>query len=264
MSWLASTLVEIGVKEKFLFNIEKLIFPFSIKKAKAVVSVSNFVQTQIESVYNIRSRVIYHGIDSASYTHTTHDKSECKERLQIDPQEKIILYVGKLHPYKDPLTLLNSFGIIARKLNKTRLVLIGEGKLRPEILKLAKNLQISDKVSLYGQLNFDEFTLLYRAADVFVLPSRNEAFGIVILEAMASGTPPIVSNSGAGPEIIQNCGLVFEQGNYRDLAEKILQVLEDENLARTLALRGYERVKKVFSWEKSVAQYEKLYSHLIK
>jgi glycosyltransferase involved in cell wall biosynthesis len=81
---------------------------------------------------------------------------------------------------------------------------------------------------------------------------------------MASGTPCIVSNGGACPEIVQDCGLIFEQGNYRELAEKILQVLEDGNLAKTLALKGYERVKNDFSWEKAVAQYEKIYSYLVK
>ncbi|MEM3587017.1 MAG: glycosyltransferase family 4 protein, partial [Candidatus Jordarchaeaceae archaeon] len=115
-----------------------------------------------------------------------------------------------------------------------------------------------------SQLRLDELALLYRAADVFVLPSINEAFGMVILEAMASGTPCIVSNSGACPEIVQDCGLIFEQGNYLDLAEKILQVLENNNLAQTLASKGYESSRKVFSWEKAVAQYEKLYSCLIK
>jgi len=106
---------------------------------------------------------------------------------------------------------------------------------------VAKNLQVSDKISLCGQLKLDELALLYRVADVFVLPSLNEAFGMVISEAMASGTPCVVSNGGACPEIVQDCGLIFEQGNYRDLAEKVLQVLEDENLAQKLASKGYER-----------------------
>ena len=81
---------------------------------------------------------------------------------------------------------------------------------------------------------------------------------------MASGTPSVVSNSGACPEIVKDCGLLFEKGNYRDLAEKILKILENKTLAQTLASKGYERAKKAFSWEKSVSQYEKLYSHLIK
>jgi glycosyltransferase involved in cell wall biosynthesis len=208
--------------------------------------------------------VIYHGINLADYHYITYDKSECKKILHLNPQERIILYVGKFHPYKDPITLVKSFGVIAKKQNKIRLILVGLGKLRSHILKLAKNLQVSDKLSIRSQLGSDELALLYRAADVFVLPSINEAFGIVILEAMASGSPCIVSNSGACPEIVQDCGLIFEQGNHRDLAEKILKVLEDNNLAQTLALKGYERVRKVFSWEKATAQYERLYLCLTK
>lgn len=256
--------LEIEFKEKLLFNIEKLMFSQGIKKATTVVSVSKFVRNQIASAYNIPSRVIYHGINLEDYRYIMHNKSECKKILHFNPQEKIILYVGKLHPYKDPTTLVKSFGIIAKKLNKIRLILVGTGKLRFQILKLAKNFQVLDKITIRSQLRLDELALLYRAADVFVLPSINEAFGMVILEAMASGTPCIVSNSGACPEIVQDCGLIFEQGNYLDLAEKILQVLENNNLAQTLASKGYERARKVFSWEKAVAQYEKLYSCLIK
>jgi len=256
--------LEIGFKEKLLFSIEKLMFPLGVKEATTVVSVSKFVRNQIASAYNIPSQVIYHGINLADYHYITHDKSECKKILHLNHKEKIILYVGKLHPYKDPITLVKSFGVIAKKQNKIRLILVGMGKLRFQILKLAKNLQVSDKISIRSQLGSDELALLYRAADVFVLPSINEAFGMVILEAMASGAPCVVSNSGACPEILHDCGLIFEQGNHQDLAEKILKVLEDDNLAQTLALKGYERVRKVFSWEKAVAQYEKLYSSLIK
>jgi glycosyltransferase involved in cell wall biosynthesis len=256
--------LEIGFKEKLLFSIEKLIFPLGVKKATTVVSVSKFVRNQIASAYNIPSQVIYHGINLADYHYITYDKSECKKILHLNPQEKIILYVGKLHPYKDPITLVKSFGVIAKKQNKIRLILVGMGKLCSHVLKLAKNLQVLDKLSIRSWLKSNELALLYRAADVFVLPSINEAFGMVILEAMASGTPCIVSNSGACPEIVQDCGLIFKQGNHQDLAEKILKVLEDDNLAQTLALKGYERVRKVFSWEKAVTQYEKLYSRLIK
>jgi glycosyltransferase involved in cell wall biosynthesis len=256
--------LEAEFKEKCLFTIEKLIFPIGVKKATKVVSVSKYIQKMIASTYNVHSRVIYHGIDPAFYQGMKADKTKCKMLLGINSQEKIILYVGRLHPYKDPITLLKSFNVIAKKQNKVRLFFVGMGKLYSEILKLAKNFEISDKISICSRLRSNELVLLYHAADVFVLPSINEAFGMVILEAMASGIPCVVSNSGACPEIVQDCGLVFEQGNHQDLAEKILRILEDDNLAQKLALKGYERVRKVFSWENTVAQYEKLYSCLVK
>lgn len=254
--------LEVGFKEKFLYTIEKLAFPIGVKNATKVVSVSKFVQRQIASTHNVHSQVIYHGIEPSIYQGAKADKVEFKRLLGINPEEKIILYVGKLHPYKDPLTLVKSFSIIAKKQSKTKLILVGEGNLHRRILELVENLKVSDKISIRSQLKFDELILLYRAADVFVLPSINEAFGIVILEAMASGTPCVVSDSGACPELIQNCGLSFRCGDHINLAEKILQILNDECLTQTLALKAYERVKKVFSWEKSIAKYETLYSSL--
>jgi glycosyltransferase involved in cell wall biosynthesis len=256
--------LEAEFKEKCLFTIEKLAFPIGVRKATKVVSVSKYVQRMIASTYDVHSQVIYHGIDPAFYQNAKADKAQYKMLLGINPKEKIVLYVGKFHPCKDPLTLIKSFNLITKKQNKIRLILVGEGKLRSKILELAQNLKVLDKINIYGQLKSNELVHLYRAADIFVLPSVVEAFGIVALEAMASGTPCIVSNGGACPEIVQDCGLIFEQGNHQDLAEKILKVLKDDNLAQTLALKGYERVRKVFSWEKAVTQYEKLYSSLIK
>jgi glycosyltransferase involved in cell wall biosynthesis len=260
LPWLA-----VGFKEKFLYTIEKLAFYMISKRATKIVSVSKTLQKQIAATYNVHSQVIYHGIEPAIYQGTKVEKVECKKLIGINPEEKIILFVGTLHPFKDPLTLIKSFNIIANKQNKKiRLILVGEGKLRPKILELAKNFKVLDKISIHSRLKFEELVLFYRAADVFVLPSINEGLGIVTLEAMASGTPCIVSNTGACPEIVQDCGLIFEQGNYRDLAEKILRVLDNDNLAQILALKGYERVRKVFSWEKAAAQYERLYSCLTK
>ncbi len=118
--------LEIGLKEKCLFTIEKLAFPIGVKKATKVVFVSKFVQSQIASTYNICSQVIYHGIDLAIYQSIKADKAEYKKIFGINPKEKVVLYIGRLHSCKDPLTLVKSFGTVAKKHNKSRLVLVAK------------------------------------------------------------------------------------------------------------------------------------------
>jgi len=105
--------------------------------------------------------------------------------------------------------------------------------------------------------------MLYDVADVFVLPSVNEAFGMVLLEAMASGLPVIASNSGACPEVVGNAGILFNQGNSTDLAEKIVTLSFDKGLSRKLAKAGQKRVKKVFCWKDKIRQYWELYRIII-
>jgi len=101
--------------------------------------------------------------------------------------------------------------------------------------------------------------ILYDTADLFVLTSVGEAFGMTLLEAMASGVPVIASNSGACPEVVENAGILFSQGNYTKLAEKILRLSNEKELLRKLGEAGLKRVRETFSWEDKVDQYLKLY-----
>ena len=115
-----------------------------------------------------------------------------------------------------------------------------------------------------GNLERKKLIQAYFAADLFVLPSRYEAFGIVLTEAMAAGLAIVATNHSAIPEVINNgqTGLLFELNNYKDLADKISLVLNDDNLRRDLGQRGLLEAKK-YDWQKTVTETEKIYYEYI-
>jgi glycosyltransferase involved in cell wall biosynthesis len=245
---------------KIAYSAEHCLLPFGASQASAVVAVSNYVKEVLKERYGIDSEVIYHGIEADRFK--PKNKIQSKRKLGYKETDFMILYVGKLHPYKDPLTLIKAISVAVEKNANLHLVMIGDGELYTEVEKEISKLNLSNCVRLFRRVDNQTLEKLYDAADVFVLPSVNEAFGMVLLEAMASGLPVIASNSGACPEIIEN-GVLFNQGDYIDLAEKIITLSSDKGLPRKLAKAGLKRVKKEFCWKDKIRQYWELYGIII-
>jgi glycosyltransferase involved in cell wall biosynthesis len=220
------------------------------------VAVSKYVKDMLKRRYNVGSEVIYHGIDTKKFKpkHETQNKHE----LGYKETDFIILFIGKMHPYKDPLTLIKAISMAVEKNANLHLVMVGDGELYTEVEKEISKRNLSNYVRLLRYVD-NQMSEMYDATDVFVLPSLNEAFGIVLLEAMASGVPVIASNSGACPEVVGNAGILFNQGNYSELAEKILCLPHEKELSRKLSEAGLKRVRETFSWEDKIDQYLKLY-----
>ena len=120
-------------------------------------------------------------------------------------------------------------------------------------------LNLLNRVRLFRHVSDEKLKILYDAADLFVLTSVGEAFGMTLLETMASGVPVIASNSGACPEVVGDAGILFTQGNYTELAEKILCLSHEKELSGKLSEAGLKRVRETFSWEDKIDQYLKLY-----
>jgi len=246
---------------KIAYTTEHCLLPFAASRASAVVAVSNYVKKMLKEQYGVDSEVIYHGIDADESK--PKNKAESKRMLDYKETDFIILSVGKLHPYKDPLTLIKAISVAVEKNANLHLIMIGDGELYTEVEKEISKLNLSNHVRLFRRVDDQMLEMLYDAADVFVLPSVNEAFGMVLLEAMASGLPVIASNSGACPEVVGNAGILFNQGNSTDLAEKIVTLSFDKGLSRKLAKAGQKRVKKVFCWKDKIRQYWELYRIII-
>ena len=244
---------------KIKYILETMSLPIAASQASAIVVVSNFVKKTIKINYSIDSEVIYNGIETNKFVHM--EKNRSKEQMGYEEKDCVILFVGKLHPYKDPFTLIKAFNE-ARKIDKDlRLIIVGGGELYKEVRDKIEELNIQKIVKIFKQLIEDELMLCYAASDIFVLPSINEAFGIVLLEAMASGLAVIASNSGACPEIIHNSGLLFTQGNHLDLAEKIIKLSSNRKLLERLGKAGISRTDK-FSWEEAAHKYWTLYQRI--
>jgi glycosyltransferase involved in cell wall biosynthesis len=164
-----------------------------------------------------------------------------------------------MHPCKDPLTLVKAISEVIGKNASLRLIMIGDGELYGEVKNEIRERNLSNYTKLLNHMGRESLKMWYAAADVFALPSVGEAFGMTLLEAMASGTAVIASNSGSCPEVIGNAGIMFSRGNHIELGEKILFLSYDKGLSRKLSENGPKRVKETFSWEDKIERYLKLY-----
>ena len=174
----------------------------------------------------------------------------------------VIIAVGRLVKAKDYPNLLNAFKKVL-SIKKAILLILGEGPEEKYLKNLVNQLKIYNDVVFLG---FKKNPYKYMAhSALFVLSSKREGFGNVIVEAMACGTPVVSTNCKSGPlEIIEDGvnGLLVVPENHIDLADAILKVLNNPDLANKLSLNGFER-SKYFSIEKSVKEYENVFNKLM-
>jgi glycosyltransferase involved in cell wall biosynthesis len=193
--------------------------------------------------------VVENGIDIESFENTIFNfrtqqrNSYRKENFNCEGNETVITSVAALQPHKGLKYLIEAYKDVQIKFPKTRLVIAGEGPERKSLEKLIRNLNLDNKVMLLG--NRDDIPFVLKASDLFVLPSISEAFGLVLLEAMAAKLPVIATNTGGIPEIIedQKSGIIVEQKNSSALSEAICDLLRNEALQEKLAFVGNRRVR---------------------
>ena len=118
-------------------------------------------------------------------------------------------------------------------------------------------------IVLAGFVPDGELSLFYRAGDIFLLTSREEWFGIVFLEAMASGLPIITTKVDACPEVVDGAGLFFKEGDFRTLSEQVLKLAQDKSLREEFSDAALSRSKE-FDWERQILIYEQKYKKVLK
>ena len=203
-----------------------------------------------------RLRVIHNGIASASLL------ARGDSRARLAPELVTPYWIGtiaELHPVKQLPVLIKAFACIAAARADVALVLIGEGEERKRLETLVQELGLASRVHFCGQV-VDAASYL-SAFDVFVLPSRSEAFAYVLLEAGNASLPVIASNVGGIPEVITDeaTGLLFPSGDVDALAKGLERLLSDETLRTRLASALHTRVLTEFSKEKMITKTLALY-----
>lgn len=172
------------------------------------------------------------------------------------PEYPFILYVGSNAPRKNLSTLLKAFHILKEKGFPHKLLLVSHPNKK--LINLINCLNIRGEVIFRYQISDQELCKLYNCADLFVLPSLFEGFGLPALEAMACGCPVIVSNVASLPEVVGDAGLTFNPLNHIELANKMEQVLTDEVLRKKMKRKGLKRAR-MFSWERTARETLEVY-----
>ncbi|WP_423792694.1 glycosyltransferase family 4 protein [Methanocaldococcus indicus] len=219
-----------------------------------VITVSKALKDEVCSIFNTpedKVKVIYNGINPEKYDIFLPDEEKwrIKESLGII-YEKVILYVGRLTYQKGVEYLIRALPKILEKHN-VKLVIAGHGDMRGYLEDLANKLGVRDKVIFLGFVNEDFLIKLYKIADVVVIPSVYEPFGIVALEAMAASVPVVVSSVGGLREIVKHeyNGIWVYPKNPDSIAWGVDRVLSDEALRKYIVENAKKDVYTKYSWE---------------
>lgn len=174
--------------------------------------------------------------------------------------------VSRLIPTKGVADLLDALGLLAARGIDFRWQVVGDGPQREELETRARTLGIAERVFFAGHRPAGELPRLLAAADVFALPSRSEAAGIAVLEAMASGLPVVAAKSGGVPELVRDgqTGFLVDAGRPEELAAAIERVFAEPQLAAALGAKGRARVLAEFSAEAMVARTQEAYDAVLR
>lgn len=232
----------------------------TIKAAKKIIAISNHEKQVLlrRGILQDRIVVIPNGIDLDEIT---------PGPFTVKKSGKILMFAGRIDIDQKGLDiLLEAFAKVAKTHPEIKLVFTGPDwnnsiKLLEE---LAAKLGVKDKVQFNGFLKRSDYLESLRSSDIFILPSRFEPFGIVLLEAMAAGVPVIASNAGAVPEILEEgkLGLIFENGNIDSLAAKVENVLANEKDAQKRANEARESLSR-YSWQKIAEETLQVYMEVL-
>ncbi|HWG90840.1 MAG TPA: glycosyltransferase family 4 protein [Candidatus Thermoplasmatota archaeon] len=241
---------------------DKTLGPYTMRAANAVVAVSSGELDLIQQFVPFdprKAHVIPNGIHLERYRPVPEGKAF---RDAYGLKGRFILYAGRLASNKGLHHLVEAFAQLPRDLT---LVLAGSDQDQgPRLKALAERLGVSDRVLFTGHLPDHLYGSAFAACDVFCLPSEYEAFGIVLLEAMACGKPCVATRVGGSPDVVRDGqeGLLVPYGDVPALAKALERVLSDPKLAAELGQRGMARVTGDYTWGSVVERLEGLYRTL--
>lgn len=235
------------------------------EKADKIVCNSEFIQRHYQEEFPKfadKLCAIHLGVDLERFT-TSDPFTKEQEKLSFHLQDTYnILYVGRVIAQKGVHILIQAAGIVKQKYPNIRVVIVGKCRSKYQMRLLEEAEKAGVEVRFMGQMNPSEIHRAYRIADCFVCPTQfKEAFGLVNVEAMASGVPVVASHRGGIPEIINESNGILVN-DYQDptaFALAIEQLLNSPVLVHSLVVNGYYTVVNKFSWEHVSNRYDQLY-----
>ena len=242
-----------SLKERFILELNTKL---SIKLASKIITPSESTKNDLVKFYKVddsKISVVYHGTGSQKFI-----KSKVHK---VKSDEFNILFIGRLEKRKNIVNLIKAFELFKNQLRRrhsrmspSQLILSGKkGFGFQEIKKTIQESLYKKDIILKDYISEKEKDELYKNADLFVLPSFYEGFGLPILEAMSYGVPVVCSNNSSLPEVTGDAGLFFDPNNIQEIAEAINKIFNDDDLRNKMIEKGFENVER-FSWEKCVRE----------
>jgi glycosyltransferase involved in cell wall biosynthesis len=241
-------------------ELELKVLKLMEKKANKVIAVSESTRSDlIEMIPGLASRtvVIHEGVDERFFSARISQQTIKKYGIK----EPYILYVGAGDLHKNLLRLLNVYQRLSEKFPHS-LVLAGKiTKHHRPVIELSKKLNLSHRVLFTDTIAEEDLPAIYKGADLFVLPSLYEGFGLVLLEAMACGAPVAASRISSIPEILGDAGDFFDPYSEDDMYDVCRKVLSDSEQRQKMQIMGVKQARE-FSWRKMAEETLRIYEEV--
>ena len=233
---------------------------FSIEKSDALTAVSSYLQRETQSAFGCtacRIDVIPNFVDPAVYDR---DRYGDELRSQFDGSRKVLMHISNFRPVKRIRDVVRIFAQVTRSVPSV-LVMVGDGPDRLDAEHEARQLGVERDVHFLGKI--DQVAPLLACADLFLLPSQSESFGLSALEALASGTPVIGTRAGGLPEVVRDreTGILCGIGDVDGMAAAAVALLRDESGWRVMSRAAAADARQRFAKRDIVERYEQLYVH---
>lgn len=226
-----------GINE-YVYKIEKEGMHF----ADSIIAVSNYTKGKIITHYGINPEKI-----TVVHNAVEFEQKNANENFEIKKNDKVVLFLGRITLQKGPDYFIYAAKKVLEHDKNVKFIIVGNGDMEPFIIEKVAEMGIADKVLFAGFLQGNDLERAYKMADVYVMPSVSEPFGITPLEAMSNKVPVIISKNSGVSEVIRHC-LLVDFWDIDDMSNKIVAVLKYNTLRQSLSDNGFCEVKK-FSWD---------------
>ena len=261
---------EIGRRDGIHTATEKMISEteaWLTYEAWKVICCSQYMVSHVKWAFGLpddKLVMVPNGVNTQVYENA--QKQDCASfRLKFAlPEEKIVLFVGRLVYEKGAHVLINAIPKITGKVN-AKFVIVGSGYMKDQLSNIVKSMGLEHKVLFTGFVDEETLLRLQSCADVSVVPSLFEPFGIVALEAMAAKSAVVVSDTGGLGEIVDHdvTGVKVYPNNTDSLAWGVIKVLTDEKYRNSLRENAYQRTQEKYDWEKIAQQTKQIYEAVL-
>jgi len=237
-------------------------------EANKIIVTSASMKAEIQGHFRLpqeKIEIVPNGIDTKRYNASV-DQSAVKGRYGVNPDEKLVLCVGRLVPQKGIEYLIRAVPPIARRYPNSKFIVVGEGWLRGHLEYIARSTGYQWKITFTGWIPDRELIALLNSADALVVPSIYEPFGIVVLEGMAAGVPVVASDVGGLAEIVEHehTGILAYSRSPESIAWAVDRVLSDPDHSKEMAQNAQEMVQKTYSWEAIAMKTAKAYKEVVR
>ncbi|MCX8195327.1 MAG: glycosyltransferase family 4 protein [Candidatus Micrarchaeota archaeon] len=203
-------------------------------------------------------RVVYNGVDKKKFEEA---KAQAKALDELKKKKKIVLFLGRLTEQKGPVQFLHAAKRVLAKNPDVLFIVAGKGELLPLLINMTLDLGISQNVRFLGYVPEEDQKRIYKIADVYVMPSTSEPFGITALEAMSAGVPVIISKTSGVAEIVKSA-IKVDFWDINAMATKILAVLSHEPLRKTMTAMSCKEVE-YYTWSRTAEETLRVYNEAI-